>query len=48
MTFTSFDRAEDGSPIDITIEKTGDTVVKRQEARSMAPCAPMELSIAAE
>jgi hypothetical protein len=48
MTFTSFDRAPNGSPIDITIEKVGDTVVKRQEARSMAPCAPMELSIAAE
>jgi hypothetical protein len=48
MTFTSFDRASDGSPIDIVIEKTGDTVVKRQEVRSTSPCAPMELAIAAE
>ena len=48
ITFTSFDRAVNGSPIDITIEKVGDTVVKRQEVRQMAPCAPMELPIAAE
>jgi hypothetical protein len=48
MTFTSFDRDENGNPIDITIEKTGDTVVKREEVRSMASSAPMALSIAAE
>jgi hypothetical protein len=33
MTFTSFDRAADGSPIDVTIEKNGDTVVKREQVR---------------
>jgi hypothetical protein len=48
MTFTSFDRTSNGDPIDITIEKAGDTVVKRQEARSTSRCAPMELAIAAE
>jgi hypothetical protein len=47
MTFSSFDRAG-GSPIDITIEKTGDTVVKRKEVRSMSPCAPTAFSMAAE
>jgi hypothetical protein len=49
MTFSSFDRAADGSPIDITIEKTGDTVVKRQQVRPMTvPASPAIVSIAAE
>ena len=49
MTFSSFDRASDGSPIDISIEKTGDAVVKRQQVRSMTvPASPMILPIAAE
>ena len=49
MTFTSFDRAADGRPIDITIDKTGDAVVKHQRVRETAPAAsPMVLPIAAE
>jgi hypothetical protein len=49
MTFSSFDRAGDGRPIDITIEKTGDAVVKRQQVRPPAPAlSPVVLPIAAE
>jgi len=49
MTFTSFDQAPDGSLIDITIEKTGDTVVKRQEVRPMtSSVSSTVLPIAAE
>lgn len=49
VTFTSFDRASDGSPIDITIEKTGDEVVKRQQVRPMTVAAGRRvLPIAAE
>lgn len=49
VTFTAFDRAPDGQPIDITVEKTGDTVVKREEVRPMTAVAgPAALPIAAE
>jgi hypothetical protein len=49
ITFTSFDRASDGSPIDITVEKTGDEVIKRRQVRSMTAAADLRLlPIAAE
>jgi membrane-associated phospholipid phosphatase len=49
MTFTSFDRAADRSPIDVTIEKTGNEVVKRHEVRQIPPAAGATvLPIAAE
>jgi hypothetical protein len=49
MTFASFDRAADGSPIDVTIEKTGDTVVKRHQVRPMPAAAGLTvMPIAAE
>jgi hypothetical protein len=49
MTFTSFDRAADGSPVEITIEKTGDDIVKRQQVRHMPPAvAATIVPIAAE
>jgi hypothetical protein len=43
------DRAQDGSLIDITIEKIGDHVVKRRQVRPMtSPASSMVLPIAAE
>jgi hypothetical protein len=50
MTFSAFDRAPNGDPIDITIEKTGDTVVKHRQVRTTpAPASPATiLTIAAE
>ena len=48
MTFSSFDRTADGDPIDITIEKTGDQVVKRREVRTSASDSAAILPIAAE
>lgn len=49
MSFASFDRAPNGGPIDITIEKIGDEVIKRRSVRSPTPpAAPAFLPIAAE
>jgi hypothetical protein len=50
MTFSAVDRAPNGDPIDITIEKTGDTVVKHRQVRTTpAPASPATiLTIAAE
>jgi hypothetical protein len=49
MTLTAFDQAACCRPIEITIEKTGDTVTKRDQVRpaAPAPAAPV-LPIAAE
>jgi hypothetical protein len=48
MTFTSFDRAADGRPIAITIEKTGDSVSKRHQVVEIEAAHGGAMALAAE